>query len=589
MLKPLNTIYMIQDKLAGRGAKLDPVDFVFFVSLIVVALILVGLTIRRHFRKHDEANKTLPFSLVVGLILITFTMVIFVPYTFNKPATLLTVVTDIALSTFAVGFIGFFLYMFREIRFLDVDAAISKRELGARFGLIFLFYLICSMLIGRGINFLFNGLLNPQLVELTPEFESYAIPAISIFALVVFRITRIFPSKVTEMLEDVSRDIVIFSLLVYWISIVASSVGITIQANLGSLPFQGNAFIYLMLISIGVGFEGLAVWVKQDIKKYPKKFANFSIDEFVHMPVQAFRRKHSVQSKINDFCENHVETKRDRGVAKFEQIVDNRFSRFSIKYRGRVLRASRILFWVMLVFLLSFTGILMVLQAPKNQLVAAPAYFIDLKISPKNQLPTNVTQIVSEDMEFIASNKLYAVPIVSINTSSTSFTAPLSNRFLTLNSSSFFVHDSGDYLTVFLRKGYVETTVSATSIGNLGYHQENNPSFNYIGFFRDAEIFYEFAKIGYNQTVAFSAASSEGMDHSSQQKVIFSRDGNGTSALVIIDDEHPFPDDTAIYSMNAEFLNETAFLLDQTKVTTTVTTSLTNPSAPFKILDNSDS
>jgi hypothetical protein len=190
-------------------------------------------------------------------------------------------------------------------------------------------------------------------------------------------------------------------------------------------------------------------------------------------------------------------------------------------------------------------------------------------------------------MESVSTDNSYAIPIVSVDTSNITFIAPLSNRLLSLNSSSFLVSENDTFLTITFKKIYVETSVRAESIGNLSNSQENNPDFNYIGFYRDAEIFYELAKFGYNQTIDFSLYSSPNMDETIHEKWIMASNSN-SSVLVFIDKDMPSSDSTSIYSNNSEFINETTFLIDQTKSLTIVGSSDANVTAPFTIYNSTN-
>ena len=217
-----------------------------------------------------------------------------------------------------------------------------------------------------------------------------------------------------------------------------------------------------------------------------------------------------------------------------------------------------------------------------NQTIIAPAYSVSLQIVPNDKLTSNYTRILSDDLRSITPDKSYAIPIVNIDTSNISFTAPLSNRLQSLNSLSYRVSEANSFLVISFEKINVQTNGRFESISNVSYNQTNNPFFNYIGFYRDAEIYYEIAKLGYNQTKTFSAYSSPNMDETIQQKWITASNSNSTISI-FINKDIPMSDNTIIYSQNPEFINETTFLIGQTKVATIVTTSDTNYTLPFTI------
>jgi len=64
--------------------------------------------------------------------------------------------------------------------------------------MMFISYLLFLGLINTGFSFLFKGIINPQIVALTPEFELYDIPIMSGLVLVIYRFTGIFGSKVFQ-------------------------------------------------------------------------------------------------------------------------------------------------------------------------------------------------------------------------------------------------------------------------------------------------------------------------------------------------------------------------------------------------------
>jgi hypothetical protein len=268
------------------------------------------------------------------------------------------------------------------------------------------------------------------------------------------------------------------------------------------------------------------------------------------------------------------------------ETIDKRFENFSPHYRGRVLRMSKILslVGVMVLFFSCFGAVL--LMVPHQALIAAPAYSVELSVTAKTQLPSNLTIITSEEVESLQPMKLYAIPIVSVESLNGSFTGPLSRRLESLNSTDFLVSETGSCLTIELRKVTVETTVSASGLGNTTYDQTENSAFDYLGFFRDGEIYYALAQHGFNQVFVLSLSSSVG-EKSTAQKTLFSSNSSGDSALVIINIQSDIfaTDNTMLISTNEDFLNEATFLIHQTKLNTSITQSVSNATEPFHVLD----
>ena len=226
-------------------------------------------------------------------------------------------------------------------------------------------------------------------------------------------------------------------------------------------------------------------------------------------------------------------------------------------------------------------------MVPHQALIAAPAYSVELSFATKTQLPSNATIITSEEVESLQPMKLYAIPIVSVESLNSSFTGPLSRRLESLNSTNFLVSETGNYLIIELRKVTVETTVSASGLGSTTYNQTGNSAFDYLGFFRDGEIYYAFAQHGFNQVFALSLSSSVG-EKSIAQKTLFSSKGSGQSALVVVNIQSDIfaTDNTMLTSANEDFLNEAIFLIQQTKLNTGITQSISNATEPFYVLDS---
>lgn len=563
---------------------MDSVDERFiYITLILVAIFVFTFVFGYFNKKYKKNNKndihkSLDKSQSVIFVLITFFIIILVPYSLQKPWTIIGIVTMIAVSALIVGYLCFFIWPFRELK-IFINGKNSRQELIFKFLFILFLYYNFSYVIGTGLTFLFNGLINPQIVMLTPEFVKYTIPTISVITLIIFRITKIQPSKTTEYLGEVTQDIVIFSFLMYWLSAATSLLGIRIQAQiLISFP-QENTLTYIVLILFGIAFEGLVIWIKKDLEKNTNYV---SFEEMIFLIFEMFRKRRVIQRKMDDFYMEHIIIKRNFNLSGLLKKID---ARFNIKYKGHNYKMSQLLSWVFLVLLILFALIIYIVEIPNEYLVVAPAYLIDLNIIPQNELPQNASIIYSEYMTSISPNKLYAIPIVTIHIINFSFSSPLSNRFLSLNSSNFFVSKTGEYLIIFLKKIFVETTISFSSTGNISYNHKNDPTFNYMGFFRDAEIFYCLTKFGYNQTVALSISSIMSIDYSIQQKLIFSSRGDDNYSLVTINLLLPYSDETILCSTNEKYINETYFLIEQTKIITKITINPTNPNIPFKILD----
>jgi hypothetical protein len=545
---------------------------------LIFCLALVA--INEKLRKQKTEHKV-PLSVVIAIILCLYAVMVLLPYTVNSSVTALSIAVTTALATLSTGILGFFLYAIRDVNVFFVKNS-TKAEQMIRLLAISFFYLVYAFLIGRGIILLYNGLLNVESVALAPEFELYAVPSMSIIVLIVFRFINLFKIKPLRTLGEVSQDVVIFSLLMYWISMVAMSVGLPVQSELTltASVADSSGVMYLALVFVSISIEGLFCWTMKDLKKVNTNYRliNQASNNLINKALKSLFRERAKQTTLDHFADFENTQSQSKEPLRLRQMLDSH----GIHFRGKLLSAHNILLFVFLLLSLCTLITLIAVQMPTNQTVATNAFFAEIQIVPESQIPDDTIFLSSEDTEDISQNTLYAIPIVNVQVANTCFSAPISNRFRSLNGSDYLVAETGQYLTFILKKGTVERTL-AFQRQNVSYNQEDNPDFNYIGFFRDAEIYFELAKHGYNHTVIWSAKS-QGMDQSTEQKIFFAEDTKGSNVLIVIHKVRPTSDNTVISSTDSLFTNETAFLIDQTKVLTTITIQMANFEEPFKIL-----
>jgi hypothetical protein len=339
---------------------LDFYDETFWLSLIVLVAILLALLVT-HRKNKGKTPSGFPLSFNFAFILISYSIIVLFGYSINRPSSIIGIVTNIVLSTFGVGFFSAVFYFFGKLNLFDKKITISRLELSARAFTLFFYYIVFSIVISNGINFLFNGLISSQMISLTPEFENYAIPTMAVLVLILFRVIPVFSSKILSVLKDVIRDVIIFSFLMFWIKIVALSVGITFQGNLIQSNFiqsAGNGLLLFVLVIFGIGIEVLSLQIKKDYKIYQKNMPALSIEQMLLQGIfQAFRRNQPHQKLIGDYFEKKPQKKKDPSVDKLENIIDRRFS---IKYRGKVLKATRVISWVLI--LAALMGMIIVMS-----------------------------------------------------------------------------------------------------------------------------------------------------------------------------------------------------------------------------------
>ncbi len=559
---------------------MEPVEErLLIAALAIVALFVVVFILGRH-KRDKKSPKNAPISMlivVLGLML----LLLAAQYAQFRTYSILSIVTLVAFSIVLPLLLSVMLWKFRETKAFSPGYEITRTGKAYKLAMIFISYLLLLGLINTGFSFLFNGIINPQVVALTPEFERYAIPIMSGLVLVVYRFTGIFGSKITETLGKIFEDIVIFSVSMSWLSIVSLSLGVKIGGT--SLDISSASSI----IVVGVAFAALAIeWfvvrLENDLIKFAKPNSPISLTEqFQSMFSQMFAKKQVRQPPL-DYFWREKPIKLPNVPSRLAELIDH----FSIFYRGRIFRMTKLLTILSIPVMLIFGYGIVVFSVGHETLIAAPAYSVELSISTQAQLPSNATHIVSEEVETLKPAILYALPIVSVESSNSSFTGPLSRRLVSLNSTDFLVLETGDYLTIELQKITVETTVTASGFGGTTYNQTGNSAFDYLGFFRDGEIYYAFAKHGFSQVFALSLSSSIG-EKSIVQKTLFASNASGESAIVIVNIESDImaTDKTMLASTNEAFLNDTTFLILQTKLNTSIISSIGNVTEPFHVLN----
>jgi hypothetical protein len=560
---------------------LEPIEERLLIAVLATVLIFIFVFVLGRYKRDPKSQKDAPVTIFIFVLLIMLTLFA-AQYAQFRTYSILSIATIVIFSIGLPLLLSLMLWKFREARAFSSSNEITRLGKVYKLTLIFISYLLLLGLINTGFSFLFDGIINPQVVALTPEFERYAIPIMSGLVLVVYRFTGIFGSKITETLGKIFEDIVIFSVSMSWLSIVSLSLGIKI----GGASLDVSSALSIIVVGVALGalaIEWFIVKLESALTKYRGPFS--LTDAVQSMFSEMFSNKRVRQTTLDYFWKLKPSKPR-RTINELSKLIDKKFEKFSPHYRGKVLRMSKILSLagITVLSLACFGGVL--LNVPHQTLIAAPAYLVELSVTPKTQLPSNSTIITSEEVESLQPMKFYAIPIVSVESLNGSFAGPLSRRLEFLNSTNFLVSETGNYLTMELRKITVETTVSAFGLKKTEYDQTGNSAFDYLGFFRDGEIYYAFVQHGFNQIFAFSLSSSAG-EKSIDQKTLFSSNGSGESALVMVNIQSDIfaIDNTMLISTNEAFLNEATFLIQQTKLNTKITQSISNATAPFDVLD----
>ena len=496
-------------------------------------------------------------------------------YSQQRPYSPVGAVISVILSTTLIGLLSFLQWPFRNLKIFVKE----KKHTAIRFLSVAFLYFIYFAVVISGFSFLFNGIVNPQVVVLTPEFERYVLPTLSGLVLIIYRLTKIFSSKVTEFLGEISKDIVVFSLAMSWLDSAVSSLGISISANLPMQPLEEYALIAVIISLMSVAFEGVLLWIRNDLSKTRR---DFSFEHMLRSMFQDFssRREKTSQQTLDAFEAKQITRKPSSGLGRAIKILDRRFR---LCYRGHVLRASKLLTLATLIVSILFIGGFV---AKKPTVILARGYSVELDLVGDTQMPFNATVIVSENMESLDADQVYAIPIVAIESSNISYLAPLSTRFLSINSSRFMVSEIGQYLIIRLTEIYVETHVLTSLLQPVRYNQTRNANFNYQGFFREAEIFYALKRFEYDKITTLSITSLQGLVHV-VQKSIFASNSTGNTVRVDVEiraETVVIEDRTCLTSLNENLIDQTIFLIEQTKSITTCVKATANATAPFRLV-----
>jgi len=541
--------------------------------IAILGVLVLFLMVFLFSKRAPQKSRRIPNSLFLFVILILVLIFVF-QYSQLRPYNPISIAVLIISSFLMTGLFGFLLYPFGQLKVFVG----GKKATALRLFFVIYFYMIYFILASQGLQFLFTGVINPQSIALTPEFERYALPTIASAVIIGYRLNKRFPSRTFEFMGDVARDIVYFSILMFWLSGAAQSSGVVLSPDLMFPPIVETSLIGLVIGFVGVGIEGALLWAQRDLIRTGKPF---SIEKLFNNLLKGFlERGKDHQETLDRFGLTRRTAQKKRKPSPADRALKILDARFSIHFREQTLKASSILTAVLL---LSMSLVICAFVAQKTVTILAPAYFVEIDELAKSNLPSDIVYIVSEGAESLQIDKTYAIPLVSIESSNTSFISPLSSRFSSLNSTEFKVLETGNYLTITIQKTYVETTVSTWLFQPVNYDQRNNANFDYRGFFREAEIFYSLRHYGYCNITTLSVTSFSATI-TSIQKIIFAT--NATKGVVLINilqrSETIIEEDkTSFISLDEEFMNATLFLIKQTKAMTTFVQEVASCSAPF--------
>ncbi|MDE1852215.1 MAG: hypothetical protein KGI38_00525 [Thaumarchaeota archaeon] len=506
-------------------------------------------------RKLPPERKRFANLSFLGVTLVLLAVVL-MQYTAAVPYQPVSIVTAIVMSAIVFPMYGMIVRYFEIIK-LDLT---SGKSFLFRALLLLAAYLILFVVTVMGIDFFFTGLVSPQSVPLTPEFEIYGIPTLATLILVLYRVSRHFRSFPFTFMKSIANDVMLLSLTVLLFGFVAEASGVTLTRSPLNLPYDDFA-VGILVGLIGIGIESVVLTVQSRIGRLrPGLSLQTMIDQFELQ----FRSAFSRQKSLDHFFPEEPYTRNSRTDRFFNRID----SKYSIRLKRRTIKASVLLSVGLLV--VSILAVFVALT-PVSTKILVEGTQVQAELV-KMPLPASAQATTSDGIQYPAIDTIYVIPIVTITAGNVSFSAPLSQRYSQLNSSSFVVHDTGTYLQIRLEKVPEIITVGASVLRPLSYNQLNNSAFNYIGVSGDAEIYYALAHDGYLNITAVSASTVQGTDIVAF-KDILGTNSQGENVAVAFSSRGGIVSlsEMSITTKDTNISNEIAFLFQQAKIPIDVT------------------
>lgn len=531
---------------------------------------LIFLISKLSKKSNESRNVSVPKSFWILFVLFLY-LIFIMQYGQIRPNNEIMVVFNTIFSVVVVLLFGVSFSLFREVKvFIG-----NKKFTLIRCLFIIFWFNIGYTIVNRGLVFTFNGILSFQSISLSPEFEKLIIPTISGIIIASYRLTKIIPTTVSKIFGKISEDLVLFSLSMFWLSSIATSIKMEIETD---FPFQtiGDATTWGMATGlISLVLEGYLLWLLRDATKLRPELTFKKILTTFSSPF-----KPNNQSTLDQFWIKKKKQKDARGIHRATDILNHKFS---IHYRGRTFKASwfiHISFYILGILLIA------ILIIPQTVSVLVPVYSYDIECVSNTDLPFDVTLITSDEMENLIVGKNYAFPIVKVKHSNETFKAPLNDRFVNLNSSQFEVFETGDFILFSIKKIFAETTVKTSIINKINYNMSDEKSFQHFGFYRDAEIIYSLASNGYENVVSLTKSSMQGLILVAQKTFIATGQNDDSISIYLIRKSETaiIEDSTYLISLDEEIMKQISFLIEQTKINTECIPQKTTPTFIFEVI-----
>jgi heme/copper-type cytochrome/quinol oxidase subunit 2 len=145
---------------------LEPIEERFLIAVAGIIALFVFLIVFSRYKKDPKSSKNAPVSIGI-LVLIFMLSILSAQYSQFRTYNIISIVTMVVFSITLPLIFSLMLWKFRETRVFSPNSEITRTGKAYKLFLIFISYILLLGLINTGFSFLFNGIINPQVVALT--------------------------------------------------------------------------------------------------------------------------------------------------------------------------------------------------------------------------------------------------------------------------------------------------------------------------------------------------------------------------------------------------------------------------------------
>lgn len=534
----------------------------YLVATIAILTMCSGFALLA-FGQRDAQKPTRDWPILAGVALLLL-FYFWGPYTWVRPTAPVSIVMTACLALMYVGLIG--VLFLNPIRTWALFGRYDWRQRVVRFVIVLLCFIILFPQVERGLGYALVALMEPADIPLTPEIARYVVPTVAALLLVCYRISSQIKMVTLRLLNRIAEDAILASLAILAYTIVIGSLGTKIVNPFGEALASGLILGLAVWLS-GIMLEGWLISTTEIFAGAPG--ALMSIRHLLSFGVFLKIFEKGRQTFLLDYLppEPRVEP---AGV----------IARFAKKWAVSISARNKNIIGVLL--LLGTVGLAVAFTATGPRTLIVPGWKIELSVTGY-PVPDSAGVFLSDRIEFKGPVS-FSVPLVHISAGNSSFVAPLSSRYLTLNSSSFSVLTTGEYLAVSIQMVPVWAEIQVRVFPSVPLNQTQNPAFSYFGLFRDAEAYYALYLSGYRTVFSICTQTYSGTT-TSASKLMFAESADGRRILirVSVQPESILPDETLLESVDATTSERVMRLVSSAGVSTSFKVVKADPTVPFSI------